>query len=47
VAELNVGLSVKNILLYSPIIAEMVKNGEIGIVGGVHDIATGEVKFFE
>jgi carbonic anhydrase len=47
VAELNVSLSVKNILLQSPIIAEMVKNDEIGIIGGVHDISTGEVKFFE
>ena len=47
VAELNVSLSVKNILLKSPIIADMVKNGDIGIVGGIHDIATGEVKFFE
>jgi carbonic anhydrase len=47
VAELNVGLSVKNILIKSPIIAEMVKNGEIGIVGGVHDISTGHVNFFE
>ena len=47
VAELNVSLSLKNILLHSPIIAEMVKNEEIGIVGGVHDIKTGEVKFFE
>jgi len=24
-----------------------VKNGDIGIVGGIHDITTGEVKFFE
>jgi carbonic anhydrase len=47
VAELNVGVSVKNILVKSPIIAEMVKNGEIGIVGGVHDISSGEVKFFD
>jgi carbonic anhydrase len=47
VAELHVSLSVRNILLQSPIIAEMVKNEEIGIVGGVHDISTGEVKFFE
>ena len=47
VAELNVQLSVKNILLKSPIIAEMVKNGDIGIVGGIHDITSGEVKFFE
>jgi len=42
-----VSLSVKNILLKSPIIAEMVKNGEIGIVGGIHEIKTGVVKFFE
>lgn len=47
VAELNVGLSVKNILIKSSIIADMVKNGEIGIVGGIHDIASGEVKFFD
>ena len=47
VAELNVSLSVKNILLKSPIIAEMVKNGDIGIVGGIHEIKTGEVKFVE
>ncbi len=47
VAELHVSLSVRNILLQSPIIAEMVKNDEIGIIGGVHDISTGEVKFFE
>ena len=47
VAELNVSLSVKNILLKSPIIAEMVKNEEITIVGGIHDISSGEVKFFE
>ena len=47
VAELNVSLAVKNILLKSPIIADMVKNGDIGIVGGIHDITTGEVKFFE
>ena len=47
VAELNVSLSVKNILIKSTIIADMVKNEEITIVGGVHDISTGEVKFFD
>ncbi len=46
VAELNVANSVNNILLHSPIIAEMVKNGDIGIFGGVHDISSGEVQFF-
>jgi carbonic anhydrase len=47
VAALNVHLSVKNILLNSPIIAEMVKNDEIAIVGGIHDISTGVVTFTE
>jgi carbonic anhydrase len=47
VAELNVSLSVNNILLKSPIIAEMVKNGEITIVGAIHNISSGKVKFFE
>ena len=47
VAALNVNLSLKNILLNSPIIAEMVKNEEISVVGGVHDLSTGEVNFFE
>jgi carbonic anhydrase len=47
VAELNVRLSVKNILLSSPIIAEMVNDGIITIIGGVHNITTGEVRFFE
>jgi carbonic anhydrase len=47
VAELNVVESVHNIIGKSPIIASMVESGEITIVGGVHDITTGEVKFFE
>jgi carbonic anhydrase len=47
VAALNVHLSVKNILLKSPIIAEMVKKDEITIVGGIHDITTGVVTFTE
>lgn len=47
VAELNVHHSVQTILEKSPMIAEMVNNGDIAIVGGVHDIKTGEVAFFE
>jgi carbonic anhydrase len=31
----------------SPILKEMIENGQIGIVGGNHDITTGEVEFFE
>ena len=27
----------------SPILKEMIENGRVGIVGGTHDISTGEV----
>jgi carbonic anhydrase len=37
----------KNILNQSEILAEMVKNGEIKIVGGMYDIQTGAVDFYE
>lgn len=47
VAQLNVHQSVQDILSKSPIIAQMVQDKEIAIVGGIHDIATGEVAFFE
>lgn len=47
VAKLNVRQSVEYILATSPIIAQMVKDGEIAIVGGIHDISNGEVAFFE
>lgn len=47
VTALNVELSVRNILIKSPIIADMVKNNEISIVGGIHDITTGVVTFIE
>lgn len=47
VAALNVGMSVQNVVQKSPIIADMIKNEEITIVGGIHDITTGEVTFYE
>ena len=31
----------------SPILKEMIEKGEIGIVGGTHDITTGEVHFYD
>ncbi len=46
VAQLNVKRTVKSIMERSPILKEMIENKEIGIVGGIHDIATGEVSFF-
>lgn len=47
VAIINVQLTVKDILERSPILKEMIENGEIGIVGGTHDISSGKVTFFE
>ena len=46
VATINVKRTVKSILERSPIINELVDSGKIGIVGGIHDITTGEVHFY-
>lgn len=46
VSAINVKRTVKAISERSPILKEMIEKGEIGIVGGVHDISTGEVTFF-
>jgi carbonic anhydrase len=46
VAVINVKRTVKSILQRSPILKEMIESGEIGIVGGTHDITTGQVAFF-
>lgn len=47
VAAINVKRSVHAIMERSPILKEMIEDGSIGIVGGVHDITTGEVSFYE
>jgi carbonic anhydrase len=47
VASLNVKNSVKSILSRSPILADMVEKGEIGIIGGKHHLNTGMVEFYE
>ena len=47
VAYANVENSLEEILTGSDIIKEMFKKGEIGIVGGVYNIETGEVDFFK
>ncbi|QSB29052.1 carbonic anhydrase family protein [Flavobacterium sp. CLA17] len=46
VSRINVKRTVKSIMERSPILKEMIESGEIGIVGGSHDITTGEVTFF-
>jgi carbonic anhydrase len=47
VAEINVVRSVKNIIERSYILEQMVEKGEIGVVGAMHNIETGEVSFYE
>ncbi|MGZ8153578.1 MAG: carbonic anhydrase family protein [Methylococcaceae bacterium] len=46
VATINVKRTVQAIMERSPILKAMIEAGEIGIVGGNHDIATGEVVFY-
>lgn len=47
VATINVKRTVKSIMERSPILKEMIEDGQIGIVGGTHDITTGEVIFYD
>jgi carbonic anhydrase len=46
VAGINVKRTVHAIMERSPILKEMIESGSIGIVGGTHDISTGEVHFY-
>tara|TARA_B100000497_G_C7692361_1_gene421421 strand:+ start:2055 stop:2705 length:651 start_codon:yes stop_codon:yes gene_type:complete len=45
VAEKNVNLNIQRILNESAVLAEMVNNGEIEIIGGMYDINSGKVEF--
>jgi carbonic anhydrase len=47
VASINVKRTVHAIMERSPILKEMIQAGTIGIVGGTHDITSGEVNFYE
>jgi carbonic anhydrase len=47
VAELNVNLTIERIRKESPIIAELEQQGAIKIVGGMYDVETGAVDFYE
>jgi len=47
VAAINVKRTVHAIIERSPILKEMIGTGEIEIIGGNHDITTGEVSFYE
>ena len=47
VAEANVRLVMQQISQRSPILREMLDQHQIGLVGGVYDLATGEIHFFD
>jgi len=45
VAHANVDLTIAKIKEQSPVLKEMLENGEIGIVGGMYDVSSGKVEF--
>ncbi len=47
VADINVRKTVQAIVAQSPILKEMADAGQINIIGGMHNIATGEVTFYD
>jgi len=46
VAVANVHLVMQQIRERSPILREMIDHGQVGLVGGMYDLSTGEVHFF-
>ena len=46
VSKINVKRTVQEVIQRSPILKEMIDAGSLGIVGGTHDITTGEVTFY-
>lgn len=47
VAEANVRLGKQQIRERSPILREMIDQAQIGLVGGMYDLSTGQVVFFQ
>jgi carbonic anhydrase len=47
VSEANVRLVMKEIRERSPILSEMIDKGEIKLVGGMYDLSTGKVQFYD
>lgn len=45
VADTNVRLAVETLLNRSPVIGELVQAGSLKVVGAMHNVATGQVKF--
>jgi carbonic anhydrase len=47
VAHQNVNITVQNIVNRSPVIRGLVGEGELIVIGAMHDVTSGEVTFFE
>ncbi len=47
VAHENVEMTVQNIVERSPVMRGLVQSGDLIVVGAMHDVATGEVTFYE
>jgi carbonic anhydrase len=47
VAQENVKLVMAQIKERSPILAELIREGKVGLVGGMYDLESGKVKFLE
>ena len=47
IAKDNVLLVMKQIQARSPVISKLIKEGKLGLVGGIQDISTGKVTFFD
>jgi carbonic anhydrase len=47
VSEMNVQLVLQQIRERSPILREMIDSGLVGLVGGMYDLSTGEVHFYD
>ncbi len=47
VAELNVHHVAQQIREQSPVLRELIDSGQVGIVGGIYDLDSGSVKFFQ
>jgi carbonic anhydrase len=47
VSEANVRLVMQQIRDRSPVLREMIDQGQVGLVGGMYDLTTGEVHFYD
>lgn len=47
VAEINVHQTVANIRKQSPILDQLIREGKTGLIGGMYDVETGRVEFYD